>query len=83
MSEYIQEAWTLLGVGMVTVFIILVVVVLIGNAIIWVVNRYFPESGNGKATAVRSFGNSRMAAIAAAVHIVTQGKGRITNIEKK
>ncbi len=83
MNEYFQEAWTLLGVGMVTVFIILMVVVLIGNAIIRVVNRYFPESDSGKDTAVRTFGNSRMAAIAAAVHMVTQGKGRITKIEKK
>ncbi len=83
MSEYIQEAWTLLGVGMLTVFIILLVVVLIGNILIWVVNRYFPESENAKTSAVRSFGNSRLAAIAAAVNIVTQGKGRITKIEKK
>jgi oxaloacetate decarboxylase gamma subunit len=83
MSEYIQEAWTLLGVGMLTVFIILMVVVLIGNVIIWVVNRFFPESDIGKTAAVRSFGNSRLAAIAAAVNFVTQGKGRITKIEKK
>jgi oxaloacetate decarboxylase gamma subunit len=83
MSEYIQEAWTLLGVGMVTVFIILMVVVLIGNAIIRVVNRYFPETNSAKTSAARSFGNSRMAAIAAAVNMVTQGKGRITKIEKK
>ncbi len=83
MNEYIQEAWTLLGVGMVTVFIILMVVVLIGNTIIRVVNRYFPESDNGKVAAERSFGNSRVAAITAAVNMVTQGKGRITKIEKK
>jgi oxaloacetate decarboxylase gamma subunit len=83
MSEYIQEAWTLLGVGMVTVFIILLVVVLIGNVLIWVVNRYFPEAENAGTSAVRSFGNARIAAITAAVHIVTQGKGRITKIEKK
>lgn len=83
MSEYIQEAWTLLGVGMVTVFTILTVVVLIGNVLIWVVNRFFPESDNAKATTLRSFGNSRMAAIAAAVNMVTQGKGRITKVEKK
>lgn len=83
MSEYIQEAWTLMGVGMVTVFLILMVVVLLGNAIILVVNRYFPESENAKTSANRSFGKSRMAAIAAAVSIVTQGKGRITKVEKK
>lgn len=83
MGEYIQEAWTLMGVGMVTVFIILMVVVLIGNFLIWAVNRFFPESDNGKVTVVPSFGNSRIAAIAAAVNIVTQGKGRITKIDKK
>lgn len=83
MSEYIQEAWTLLGVGMVTVFIILTVVVLIGNVLIRVVNRYFPQSENAKVSIVASFGNSRMAAIAAAVNMLTQGRGRITKIEKK
>lgn len=83
MNEYMQEAWTLLGVGMVTVFIILLVVVLIGNAIIAFVNRYFPESEIEKAANVRSLGNSRMAAIAAAVNMVTRGKGRITKVERK
>ncbi|GAO31890.1 OadG family protein [Geofilum rubicundum] len=83
MNEYMQEAWTLLGVGMVTVFIILLVVVLIGNAIIAFVNRYFPESEIEKAATVRSFGNSRMAAITAAVNMVTRGKGRITKVERK
>ncbi len=83
MNENMQEAWTLLGVGMVTVIVILMVVVLIGNIIIAVVNRYFPESDNEKAAIVRSFGNSRMAAITAAVNMITQGKGRITKVEKK
>ena len=83
MSEYIQEAWTLLGVGMLTVFVILLVVVLIGNAIIRFINRFFPVADNGKAGALQSFGNARVAAISAAVTIVTQGKGHITKIQKK
>jgi oxaloacetate decarboxylase (Na+ extruding) subunit gamma len=78
-----QEAWTLLGVGMVTVFVILIVVVNIGNALIAFVNRFFPESDKDKVTTEKLFGNTRVAAITAAVNMLTQGRGRITKIEKR
>jgi len=83
MSEYIHQAWTLLGVGMLTVFVILLIVVVIGNIIIMVVNKFFPEAEKSKTVTVNSIGNARMAAITAAVNMVTQGRGRITKIQKK
>ncbi|MDX9880875.1 MAG: OadG family protein [Prolixibacteraceae bacterium] len=81
-------ALELLGVGMITVFIILSFVVVIGNLIIRFVNKYIPEE---KASVVRAVaaGSSRngpdprkIAAITSAVSIVTRGKGKVTKIEK-
>lgn len=85
MSENFQEAFTLLGVGMVTVFIILLIVVLLGNGIILFVNRFYPDitksSGvDGNVSGVLSV--SKTAAIVAAVKMVTKGKGRVVKIEK-
>ena len=81
-----EIALELLGVGMVTVFLILSLVVLLGNSIIWFVNRFVPEIE--KATAVIS-GNPepkqyprKLAVIVSAVNKVTNGAARITKIEK-
>ena len=69
--------------GLLTVFLVLLVVVGTGNAIIWVVNRYFPTAGEGPSTlkpgAVKA---KHLAAITAAVQTVTRGKGRVQKIEK-
>lgn len=85
MNEYYQEALMLLGVGMVTVSLILWVVVLVGNGIILFVNRYMPVlEENGKLSKVAGSPQlSKIAAISAAVKLVTQGKGQIVKIEKK
>lgn len=86
MNEYYQEALMLLGVGMVTVSLILWVVVLVGNGIILFVNRYVPvleENGKLARPASGSPQLSKIAAISAAVKLVTQGKGQIVKIEKK
>ncbi len=69
--------------GLLTVFLVLLVVVGTGNAIIWIVNHYFPTSGEGsstiKPTAVKA---THLAAITAAVQTVTRGKGKVEKIEK-
>lgn len=71
---------------MITVFIILSLVVVIGNLIIRFVNKYLPEVVAAKIQAVpANLGrtNSRkVAAIVSAVKTVTGGKGHVTNIEK-
>jgi oxaloacetate decarboxylase (Na+ extruding) subunit gamma len=78
----------LLAVGMITVFTVLVLVVLSGNLLTYLVNKYIPEepgigiSGTVTET-VGALEKSKVSAIVAAVEWVTKGKGRVTKIEKK
>ncbi len=71
--------------GLLTVFVVLLVVVYTGRVIIWFVNRFFEPAP--AQTPVRAAGpgvikKGRVAAISAAVHIVTRGKGKAVKIEK-
>lgn len=79
-------ALQLMGIGMITVFIILSLVVLLGNLIIRFVNKYLPEEVSKKVQTVASqtgdFNRKKVAAIVSAVKIVTEGKGHVTKIEK-
>jgi oxaloacetate decarboxylase gamma subunit len=79
-------ALQLMGIGMITVFIILSLVVLLGNLIIRFVNKYLPEEVSRKVEKVAAqtsdFNRKKVAAIVSAVKIVTEGKGRVTKIEK-
>lgn len=79
-------ALELLGVGMVTVFIILSLVVIIGNLIIRFVNKYMPEDSKPPSektgTSAIEINSKKLAAIVSAVNIVTNGTGRVTNIKK-
>ena len=83
--ENITEALGLLVIGMVMVFIILFLVVLIGNVVIHLTNRYIPvmqkptEGGEGSS----STNSKKLAVIAAVVDLITQGKGRVDSIQKK
>ncbi|MEZ4829024.1 MAG: OadG family protein [Bacteroidia bacterium] len=88
MSENFQTAIVLLIVGMITIFVVLSLVVLSGNALIRLVNRYFPEHSPPKPAFPQSVSSppitsNTLAAIVAAVDIHTGGKGKITSIEKK
>ncbi len=78
--ENLNEALFLLVVGMITVFVILMLVVVVGNLIIVFTNRFLPpphDIEKGK-----HIDPKKLAVIAAAVDIITKGKGKITNIEK-
>ncbi len=78
-------ALELLGVGMITVFVILFLVIIIGNMIIRFVNKYFPEETKGKVSAGSTATEPdprKVAAIVSAVKIVTKGKGRVTGVER-
>lgn len=79
----LNEAFSILIVGMITVALILMLIVLIGNVIIRLSNKYAPEAklpdnnkGRGGST------ENTYAAIRAAIDIVTKGKGKVTNINK-
>lgn len=86
--ENLNTALGLLVVGMVTVFIILWLVVVIGNLVIRLTNRFIPvtspvdKSGNGD-SAGRRANSKKLAAIVAAVDVVTRGQGNVESIEKK
>jgi len=83
MDQALSNAFSILIVGMVTVFLMLWVVVLIGNLLIWVTNKYWPEEEPIQKNRNSNLGsNSTVAAIVASVDIVTKGKGRVTNITK-
>ena len=85
MEAHFDQAWVLLGVGMLTVFAVLLFVVLIGNGIILFVNRFIPNSGvqEGRGTSTGGINASKVAAIVAAVKHVTDGRGSVVEIRKK
>lgn len=81
--EPINEAISIMFVGMITVFFILYLIVLIGNVIIRLSNKYLPEEVVAvKVKKNNEPSNHTYAAIAAAIDIVTKGKGKVTNIKK-
>ncbi|WP_321375660.1 OadG family protein [uncultured Draconibacterium sp.] len=80
-----SEALKLMLTGMSTVFFILIMVVVLGNLIIRITNRFAVVQVS---TSVKEGGTqseiepSKLAAIVSAVQITTKGKGRITSVEK-
>jgi oxaloacetate decarboxylase gamma subunit len=88
MTPEIIDAFGYLLIGMITVFTVLALVVLTGRLIIWGVNQTTKEIPSVKKSATniseihQEISAQKMAAIVAAVDIVTQGKGKITSIKK-
>ena len=80
MENEISQALTLMGIGMITVFVVLSLVVVVGNVLIKIVNRFAPLQV--VASKEPEISNSKIAAITSAVEIITGGKGRITKIER-
>lgn len=83
--ENLNTALLLMVVGMATVFAILLIVIYLGKGLIALVNKYAPEevapakpAGNNTATIPGNI----LAAINAAVTVVTQGKGKVSKVEK-
>ncbi len=81
MSELFSTAFTLLLIGMITVFVVLFLVYLSGNILIVFVNRFFPVEPENRVKGEIS--NPTLAAITATVDVITKGKGQITKIEKE
>ncbi len=79
------EALKLLLTGMSTVFIILIMVVVLGNLIIQLTNKFAPapvtltENKTGNNPVIDS---KKMAAIVSAVQITTNGRGSVSSIKK-
>lgn len=84
--ENLETALLLMVVGMATVFVILLIVIYLGKLLISLVNKYAPEEVVPvKQEAPRSAApipGNIIAAISAAVNVVTQGKGKVAKVEK-
>ena len=84
--ENLETAFLLMVVGMATVFVILLIVSYLGKLLISLVNKYAPEEVvSVKQTSSQApvpIPGNILAAITAAVNVVTQGKGKVTKVEK-
>ena len=84
--ENLETAFLLMVVGMATVFVILLIVIYLGKLLISLVNKYAPEEVvSVKQTSSQApvpIPGNILAAITAAVNVVTQGKGKVTKAEK-
>ena len=82
--ENLNEALKLMVVGMATVFAILLIVIYLGKALIALVNKYVPEEvhpAHAAAGKPAPIPPHAMAAIAAAVSVITKGKGKVAKVE--
>ena len=83
--ENLNIALLLMIVGMATVFAILLIVIYLGKGLIALVNKYASEEvapAKQAANAPAAVRGNIMAAISAAVTVVTQGKGKVAKVEK-
>ncbi|MDG1716227.1 MAG: OadG family protein [Saprospiraceae bacterium] len=85
MESNISNALVLLAIGMITVFLILALVVISGNILIKLVNKYTPEPTkkflrNDRSATVTA--SETLAVIATAVKTVTAGHGKVESIQK-
>ncbi|MEL6671239.1 MAG: OadG family protein [Bacteroidota bacterium] len=82
-----ETAWSVFGIGMVTIFLILGLVVLSGNLLIWAVNRFAatPPETDRPATRPQQTGidEETIAVLVSAVEWATRGQGRITHIQEE
>ena len=82
--ENLNTALLLMAVGMTTVFAILLIVIYLGKGIL-LVNKYAPEEvvpDKKGAQGPAAIPGNILAAISAAVTVVTQGKGKVAKVEK-
>ncbi len=79
----INDSLAIMAVGMITVFVILFLIVWVGNLIIRFSNKYLPEEKKPeKAKKQATPSDNVYAAISAAINVLTNGKGKVTNIKK-
>lgn len=85
-EESIFGALELLVVGMLTVFVILLIIIYFGKLLIYAVNKFAPAEEPTKkkvaAVAVPQIDANTKAIIESAVNQITNGTGKVTNIQK-
>lgn len=84
MTDDLSMAMSLLGVGMITVFIVLAFVVIVGNLLIKFVNRFVPAEvkPGQRHGGAQGISQAKVAAINSAIDQLTEGKGEVIKIEK-
>ena len=88
MQSSLDQAILVLIVGMFSVFLILGLIVLSGQFLIRIVNRFFPVALQPKSSTKiikpipEKTDLKRLVALTAAVEVFTKGKGQIVKIEK-
>ncbi|MDD4777983.1 MAG: oxaloacetate decarboxylase [Fermentimonas sp.] len=82
--ENLGTAFGLLLTGIIMVMIVLSLVVALGNLLINLTNKYMHDDTPDGTTKQGKRANTRkVAAITAAVDVITQGQGRVESIRKK
>lgn len=76
------EALTLMGIGMATVFVVLLIIILLGTLLIKTVNRFFPEEAKPVMKAVQTVDQNVQEAINKAILAISGGKKAAQKIEK-
>jgi len=87
MTENLNSGVVLLMVGMITVFTILFLVISTGKVLILIVNRYFPEKGSISQREIEKVSishpdNKIVSVLNSVVEEITEGRGKITRIDK-
>lgn len=82
MESTVSNALLLLGIGMITVFAVLSIVVFSGQILISLINKYAPDPIKESKLITPLVSNKEIAVITAVVDHVTLGKGKIESIEK-
>jgi len=82
METTASNAFLLLGIGMITVFAVLSIVVLSGSILISLVNKYAPDPVKESKLIIPLISNKEIAVLTAVVDHVTNGRGKIESIEK-
>ena len=76
------EALTLMGIGMATVFVVLLIIILLGTLLIKTVNKFFPEEAKPVMEAVQTVDQNVQEAINKAILAISGGKKAAQKIEK-
>ena len=76
------EALTLMGIGLATVFVVLLIIILLGTLLIKTVNKFFPEEAKPVVKAVQTVDQNVQEAINKAILAISGGKKAAQKIEK-
>ena len=85
-AENLMQSLQLLGIGLTTVFSVLLLIIFFGNMLIRLINKYAPVEEAQKSKAVSSTPNPVDANVAQAINMaisqITKGKSKADKIER-